>query len=391
MHRDEQRGGADVVVGGVVGQVRDPHPGADQRRLVAHDVDTLERSRPRGRPGVPYVELQRAGRCHRGAVRRREHQVDADHLVPCLYELATDRRADEAGRTGQQHPHRAGDLVGQLDAVGPGRARAAGRVRERADSRGEEAGQAVEVGAEEREDLLLPHSLAGLGAGVHVGHERERRVALAHLPGQLGLGRAGHVDEVPALGGVVVRLGAGREARTFDDDHRAADTHVGVGLGERLGDDRAVGVGEGQVDRAGLDERPDPSRRCGRPAGPVRRGRRAPRYREGRRRRTAPAPGVRPASAAPTRSPGRGCACGGCSWWGPCRGTKATRRPATSPIDDRRRRIAVRRGDRVLGGIGEERVEAGATDDGDVCLRGVAHPAETSRLSPRRRTSPPWS
>ena len=90
-------------------------------------------------------------------------------------------------------------------------------------------GEPLEVLPEEREDLVLADALARLGAGVHVGHQRERGVALAHLAGELRLGGAGHVDQVPALRGVVLRLRAGGEARPLDDDHRAAAAHVGVG------------------------------------------------------------------------------------------------------------------------------------------------------------------
>ena len=376
MHRDEQRCGADVVVRGVVGQVGDAYAGADERGLVAHRVDAAQRLGPGVRPGVADVELEGPGRRHGRAVRRGEHQVDADDLVPGLLELAADRGADEAGRAGQQHPHEPldpGHLVGQVDAVGPRRARAARRVRERLDGGGEDAGEPVEVLPEEGEDVFLADARARLGTGVHVGHQREWRVALPHLPGELRLGGAGHVDEVPALRGVVLRLGAGREARPLDDDHRAARPDVGVGAGEGRRDAGAVGIGERQVHRTRLDVRPDPAvgavdqlvrddqvARCDSVPEAADRARRqhlayaeraqGPRVRavgDGVRREVVVRAVPRHEGDPPT-------------------GHLADR--------DRRRRVAVRRLDHVLGRVGEERVEAGAADDGDVGLRGVGHP-----------------
>ena len=54
VHGREQRGGAEVVVAGVVGEVGDADPGADHGRLVAHRVDAVEQRRPRA--GVAHVE-----------------------------------------------------------------------------------------------------------------------------------------------------------------------------------------------------------------------------------------------------------------------------------------------------------------------------------------------
>ena len=54
----------------------------------------------------------------------------------------------------------------------------------RRDRVAQQAAEPVEVGREQREDLLLADALARLDAGVHVGDQRDRGVALPQLPGQ---------------------------------------------------------------------------------------------------------------------------------------------------------------------------------------------------------------
>ena len=303
VHGGEQGGGAEVVVTGVRRQVGDRDPGADDRGLVADDVDPAEQVGPRGRRrGLAHVEPGGAGGRHGGAVGALEHQVDPDHLVARGLELLPDRGADEPGRAGQQDLHvtTPGHVVGELDAVGPGAARAAVGVGQRRDRVGKQPREPLQVGLEEREDLLLADALPRLGAGVHVGDQRDRGVALPHLAGQSRLGGAGHVDQVPALRGVVPRLRACGEARTLDDHHRPAAPHPAVRGGHGGRQRTAVGVGEGQVAGAALDVGADP------PVGAVdelvghHHVTRAPRCRAARRRRTAPAPGAPRASAAPT-------------------------------------------------------------------------------------------
>ena len=88
---------------GVVGQVRDLHAGADDRCLVADCVDAIQQAGPLR--GVADVELVGASwRCGR-AVRHRQHQVDADHLVAVGVEKLADGGADEPGRAGEQDLH----------------------------------------------------------------------------------------------------------------------------------------------------------------------------------------------------------------------------------------------------------------------------------------------
>ena len=128
------------------------------------------------------------------------------------------------------------------------------------DRRGQQAAQPVQVGREQREHLLLPHAGAGLHPGVHVGDQRDRGVALPQLPGEHRLGVPGHVDQRPALGGVVERLRAGGEARTLDHDHGAADRDARVRAGDGRGEPRAVRVGEGHVHGTALDEARHPPR-----------------------------------------------------------------------------------------------------------------------------------
>ena len=80
-------------------------------------------------------------------------------------------------------------IVGQVDAVGPRRAGAAGRASGRsADDAGEQPLEALDVAREHREHLLLADALAGLDAGVHVGHQGDRGVAHPQLAGEHGLG-----------------------------------------------------------------------------------------------------------------------------------------------------------------------------------------------------------
>ncbi len=70
---------------------------------MAHRVDAVEQVAPG--VDVADVELVGAVRGRRSAVGLREHQVHPDQVVSAGVELLGDRRADEAGRTGQQDLH----------------------------------------------------------------------------------------------------------------------------------------------------------------------------------------------------------------------------------------------------------------------------------------------
>ena len=178
---------------------------------------------------------------------------------------------------------------------------------------------------------------------------------------------AGHADQRPALPGEPPRLGARGEARSLDDDHRAAVRRTsGAAAGQRLGDTRAVGVGERDVHRAVLDVASARGRWSGRRAGRAPRRRPVPPRAGARRQRTGRAPGARRASAAPRGWPGRGPGAAG------SRGRRragARTRPAARPT------VPTRAGadgapygvsTATLLGVVEERVEAGAADHGDV-------------------------
>src|SRR5439155_1603391 len=70
----------------------------------------------------------------------------------------------------------------------------------------------VDIALEELEHLGLGHRLGSgltLHAGVVVGDEGDGGVAQAQLPGQIGLGILGHVDDLPPLGPVPLRLRPG--------------------------------------------------------------------------------------------------------------------------------------------------------------------------------------
>lgn len=105
VHRRQQRGRTEVVVGRVRRQVADADPGPDQRGLVADDVDAAQQPGPLRRPGLAHVELVDARGRGAGAVSAVQHQVDADDLVAVRGQRPVDRAADEAGRAGEQDPH----------------------------------------------------------------------------------------------------------------------------------------------------------------------------------------------------------------------------------------------------------------------------------------------
>ena len=77
--------------------------GADQRGLVAHDVDAVEQVGPLD--DVADVEPVQSRNVGQHAVRLRQQRVDRHDLVPLLGEQPRDRRTDEAGRAGEQDPH----------------------------------------------------------------------------------------------------------------------------------------------------------------------------------------------------------------------------------------------------------------------------------------------
>src|SRR5581483_1408316 len=94
----------------------------------------------------------------------------------------------------------------------------------RGDDVEEQGADALQVRLEEPEHLGLGHRLHAadaLDAGVVVGDEGDGGVTHAELPGQVGLGVLGHVDDVEALAAVPAGLGPAREAGPLDDDHRA--------------------------------------------------------------------------------------------------------------------------------------------------------------------------
>jgi hypothetical protein len=169
----------------------------------------------------------------------------------------------------------------------------------------------------------------------------------------------------PALGGVVLRLRPGREARSLDHDHGAAGADGLVDRRDRGRESFAVGVGERHVHGAGLHERlgaaqgavdelvgyDDRSWSDLRPEAADGAGRKHLAHAE-----RPQGPGVGPVVDEVGRVlvvpsvPGQ------------------ERHAAASDGADRNRcrRGAVRRLDRVLLGIVEEGVEAGAADDRDV-------------------------
>ena len=166
------------------------------------------------------------------------------------------------------------------------------------------------------------------------------------------------------------RLGPGREARARDHDHRAAVAHVDALRAAGPHDQRRAATGS-TGRRRRRDGRRDRRRTC-------RRGRWCGR-RTGRRPRTSPG-GTSRSSEPAAHGPIRRCtpisriaqtlarygmACGGRWWLRPCRGRNATRVPPTSPMNEPVGRRAVRRVDRDLLDVVEERVEAGAAEDAD--------------------------
>ena len=114
---------------------------------------------------------------------------------------------------------------------------------------------------EEREHLGLVDRLLLADPGVEVGDQRDGGVAEAQLAGQDGLGVAGHVDHGPARAGIALGLGAGGEPRPLDHDHGAAVDHSVTGrVDHRRAQVGTVGVGEGGVGGAGVDEGLHPAR-----------------------------------------------------------------------------------------------------------------------------------
>ena len=79
------------------------------------------------------------------------------------------------------------------------------------------------------------------------------RQAHPQLARQGGLRCTGHVDQRPAAGGVVARLGAGGEPRAVDDHHRPASPYA-LRPRQRGAEARAVRVGEGEMYCSPLDE-----------------------------------------------------------------------------------------------------------------------------------------
>ena len=128
------------------------------------------------------------------------------------------------------------------------------------------------------QDLLVGDALAGLDAGVEVGHDGDGRVAEGELAGDRRLGHAGHADDVAAQRRVPPRLGAGGEPGTVDHDEGAA-VAAGASPPARGGDGggpaaRAVGVGERRRARPVRPRRRRcaPGPRCGRRPGRARPG-----------------------------------------------------------------------------------------------------------------------
>ena len=89
---------------GVRREVGDRDARTDDGRLVADGVDAAQQVDPLA--GVADVEpVDPRRRLHR-TVGLGEHQVDRDDLVAGPGQRTRDRGADEAGRAGEQHPHR---------------------------------------------------------------------------------------------------------------------------------------------------------------------------------------------------------------------------------------------------------------------------------------------
>ena len=102
--RAQEHGGAEVVVGHVVGDVADVGAEAHHRRLVADRSGAGDR--PRGRGGVADVALEPLGArvevVRPLAVRGRQQAVEDAHLVPALEQRVDDVGADEAGAAGDE-------------------------------------------------------------------------------------------------------------------------------------------------------------------------------------------------------------------------------------------------------------------------------------------------
>src|SRR6266550_5642699 len=130
-----------------------------------------------------------------------------------------------------------------------------GLRRDLREDREQQLPQPLVVLLEDLDHGLVAHRVGPLDADVVVGDHRDVRVAELQLPGEVALGVGGHVDHVPA--GVLepARLGAGREARALDRDHRAAvadrDRELAGRVDQKAPQVRAVGVGGRDVRRLG--------------------------------------------------------------------------------------------------------------------------------------------
>ena len=172
-------------------------------------------------------------------------------------------------------------------------------------------------------------------AGVQVGHQGDRGVAEGQLAGQDSLRVAGHVHQRPALRCEPLRLGSRRETRAVDDHRRPAVVRRPTGCRSSLQRPPARPAGQYGSSNATCTA-PVSWNVCARPLvrstswsgttsepGPSS-GRRLPTAHGASTCRT-------PQARSAQRLARYGIRCGGNRWSTPCRGRKATRRPATSP------------------------------------------------------------
>ncbi|CAA9499460.1 MAG: hypothetical protein AVDCRST_MAG13-2133 [uncultured Solirubrobacteraceae bacterium] len=103
----QEDGGAQVVVGDVVGDVADVRPEADHRRLVADGVDPVERRVDVGALAHVAADERRARGEVVGQARVRGGMqvVQQPHVVPRREERLRDVAADEAGASRDQDEH----------------------------------------------------------------------------------------------------------------------------------------------------------------------------------------------------------------------------------------------------------------------------------------------
>src|SRR5690349_18722442 len=115
--------------------------------------------------------------------------------------------------------------------------------------------EAFGVLREDAEYLLLGDAMITLDARVKIGHERDGRVADGQLACEYSLWMTCHIDDGSADARVPPGLGPRREARPFDNDHRAARQLSLCGFFHGASPRSAVRVGEVHVHRALVVER----------------------------------------------------------------------------------------------------------------------------------------